>query len=113
MVYHIASFENWEKALERGYYITEDYKQKGFIYCATLPQIREVAECFFGHFSEILILHIVEKRIKHLVEYRQVEGLSELYPCILGRIPLFAIENVSIVDKNEEGNFDWENWKYY
>ncbi|MCS6905073.1 MAG: DUF952 domain-containing protein [Bacteroidia bacterium] len=113
MIYHIANLKDWERALESGYYASENYHKEGFIPCATINQIKELADRFFSHLPEIFILHIVEKRIKHLVHYKTWQGLPELFPLIYGKIPLMAIENVSIVDKDSEGNFDWQNWKYY
>jgi uncharacterized protein (DUF952 family) len=113
MIYHIADFKDWDRALELGEYKPHNYREVGFIHCANLRQLPAVAQRFYSHLPEILILHIVEKRIKPLIKYELGKDVGELFPHIYGAVPLHAIENVSIIDKTENNEFDWQRWKFY
>jgi uncharacterized protein (DUF952 family) len=113
MIYHIADFKDWDKALNVGEYKPSNFRTEGFIHCANLQQLPGAAQRFYSHLSEILILHIVEKRIRELIKYELGKDVPELFPHIYGAVPLYAIENVSIIDKTSDNEFDWQGWKFY
>lgn len=105
MIYHLTSRELWEKALLKGMYAHPSLESEGFIHASTEQQLLETVQLHFQNFTEIWVLHIVEKRIKNKMKWETAR--EQLFPHIYGQIPLEAIEDVSFFTKNQEGLWEW------
>lgn len=108
MIYHITDPETWQLALQTGFYVHPSLKSEGVIYASKERQVMDVVETEekFSHADELVILHIVERRIKDKVSYVEENGV--LQPRIHGRIPLDAIEEVSVIPRLDDGTFNWD-----
>jgi uncharacterized protein (DUF952 family) len=107
MIYHITESALWQRALALGFYVHPSLKEEGFIHCSKENQLGEVGDEHFADAKEVLVLHIVERRIKDKVKYEEVDG--EEYPHIYGKIPIDAIEDITIVERGDDGAFKWED----
>ena len=106
MIYHITTREKWEKALNSGVYTHEDLQKEGFIHCSTKEQLIASAEKHYAAFDELVILCIVEKRVKEILKWEPSRG-GQLFPHVYGTIPLEAVESQNLLVKNEVGKFEW------
>ncbi len=96
MIYHFADLEAWEKALDTGFYKPPSLKSEGFIHCCFKRQMEAVVRRHFPGQTELLTLHIVERRIKELYKEEYVEAAGENYPHVYGPLPILAVEDVSM-----------------
>jgi len=108
MIYHLITHEIWEKTLNSNKPIYEpaSFKTEGFIHCSFAEQIAESANLHFPEQTELVVLHIVEKRIKNIIK-TEASRQGILFPHIYGELPLDAVEELSIMVRNSEGVFEW------
>ncbi len=107
MIFHLTSIELWEKALNEGYYKHPTLQTEGFIHCSTKDQLLPTALRHFKDYSsDLIVLHIVESRIKSCLKYEEASN-GELYPHIYCKIPIDVFENCSTLIRNDEGNWEW------
>lgn len=106
MIYHITEQKLYERALQLGFYLHPSLKEEGFIHCCKEEQLPGVADRHFAKAKELLVLHIVERRIpKEKLKWEEAEG--ELYPHVYGKIPIEAVEDVSIMERDSDGHIDF------
>lgn len=96
MIYHFADPEAWEKALDTGFYKPPSLLSEGFVHCCFKEQLESVARRHFPGQSELLTLHVVEKRIKQIYKEEYVEEAGEKYPHVYGPLPILAVQDVSM-----------------
>ena len=85
-------------------------KSEGFIHCSEKHQLLESAQKHFAEESELVVLCIVEKRVRNILK-REPSRNGELFPHVYGSIPPDAIETTEYLAKNDEGLFDLVDWK--
>lgn len=109
MVYHLTTLAQWEKYLQHmaGDFMAPSLKTEGFIHCSTKDQVLESAERHFAGEEELVVLCIVEKRVKNLLKWEPSRN-EELFPHIYGGIPLEAIETTESLQRDGKGKFDWQ-----
>lgn len=108
MIFHITDSESWKRALQTGYYVHPSLKEDGFIHAVKEKQVLDLVEKKFAEAEELVILHIVERRLKDKITFVEEDG--EQWPRILSRIPIDAIEDVSVVPKLDDGSFNWDEF---
>lgn len=103
MIYHLSTHKAWETALEKGDYGIPPGDP--FIHCSTAEQLDRTLEKHYANAQELVLLGIVEKRIRDLLKWEpNKEGA--LFPHIYGNIPLEAIETTDILFRKKDGS--WE-----
>ncbi len=105
MIYHLSTEKDWEAAMTRGTYKSPSLVTEGFIHCSTAAQLMESARRHFEGYDRLVVLHIVEKRIKELLKWEPARN-GEPFPHIYGPIPLEAIESLQLLERNAEG--EWQ-----
>lgn len=63
MIYHITSRAAWHAAENRGCYSAPSLTREGFIHCSSRNQILSVANDFYRHVPDLLLLCIDENRL--------------------------------------------------
>jgi uncharacterized protein (DUF952 family) len=108
MIYHLTTHTIWQKTLDsnKGFYKHPSLESEGFIHCSFQEQVAESANLHFPEEEELVILYIVERRIKELVK-SEASRKGELFPHVYGPMPLEAIEEVRILMRNSEGKFEF------
>ncbi len=105
-IYHLTSPEAWEKALDKGTYQADSLESEGFIHCSTKAQVIPSADKHFSHAQELIVLAIVDKRVKsHLRWEPSREG--ELFPHIYHPISLDMVETTYMLSRNNAGKWEW------
>lgn len=105
LLYHITSPELWERAAEIGKYRHPSLKTEGFIHCSTEAQLPETLKRHFADAKEVLILAIVERRVRGKLKWETATN-EELYPHIYGTMPIECVEFMDMWLKNAQG--EWE-----
>lgn len=96
MIYHIAKSEDFSFAKSRGSYFPGPFLKDGFIHCSTRNQVLSVANTWFLHTDNLVLVEINEQMLNVDVIYENLEGGQELYPHIYGEISLSAIPRYSV-----------------
>ena len=105
IIYHITEVEQWQNALINGEYQPKQFIDDGFIHCSYKHQLIEVANRFFKGQNNLVILAIDSQKIASIIVTENLEGGTELFPHIYGKLPLNAVLNVSGLSSNVNGTF--------
>ena len=94
MIYHVTTKKNWETALHNGSYITPSLATEGFIHNSTMEQVAGVLLRYYAGQTDLVLLHINEKKLTAELKYELAPSVNEMFPHIYGAINLEAIEIV-------------------
>lgn len=110
MIYHITNQQLWNRALDLGSYTHASLEAEGFIHASEQSQVRASAHKHFAGAAELVVLHLVDKKIPADVVWERSPGAADFFPHIYGEIPLAAVQDVSIIMRDPETQaFDWES----
>jgi uncharacterized protein (DUF952 family) len=105
-IVHLCPRQDWEIALAAGEYRAASLDREGFIHCSRPDQILEVANSFYRHVPDLVLLWIEPRRLTHEVRYEKPNLEAEdPYPHIYGPINLDAIHAVSAFPIHQDGYF--------
>ena len=93
LLYHITSTEAWHLAQSSGKYEPPQFSTEGFIHCSYAEQLDAVRERFFRGQKNLVVLEINPAAVNCEVIEENLEGGSELYPHIYGKLSLAAVVN--------------------
>ena len=105
MIYHITSASIWEKALNEQYYRNPSLQTEGFIHCSSLDQLFGSAERHFKGQSDLLVLCIVEKRVKSSLKWEGSDPENK-FPHIYGKFHISAVEDIKTLLLNANGDYE-------
>ena len=103
-IIHITKRQRWERAKNIGIYRAESLESEGFIHCSKATQINKVANRFFRHQTELVLLFIDSDKVKAEIRYEMADG--ELFPHIYGELNLDAVYEVIDFEPGEDGLFE-------
>ena len=109
MIFHITSRTAWDAALGAGIYEADSLKTEGFIHCSTAEQYIWVANQRFQGRTDLVLLHIDDRRLRSEVRYENLEGGAPLFPHVYGAIPITAVLNVTPFLPGADGTFGSQN----
>lgn len=95
MIYHIATPQAWQQALQQGFYVPDAFETEGFIHACRAEQIESVLEKHFKGISNLLVLHLDEKKLTAPHAFVFAAAVNDEFPHIFGSINLDAIEEVT------------------
>jgi len=112
-LFHITSKAEAQKAIERGEYEPQLFSVEGFIHCSYAHQATRVANLRFNGRRDLVLLQIDRSKLPCEVIDENLEGGTELFPHIYGRLPMSAVEKVHDFPCVETGKFDGiiDSWK--
>ena len=93
MIYHIETEDLWQQALPSGTYVPASYENDGFIHCAPLEQVADIANKHYRGEHDLLLLCISQKLLEAETLWEPSDGLY--YPHIYG--PLNVSDVVAVV----------------
>jgi len=97
MIYHVVSKEQWEKALEQGFYEAPSLSLEGFIHLSEQNQVAGVLKRYYvGHFN-LLLLHVDENKLTAPLKYEIAPSIDETFPHLFGQLNLEAVVNVTSI----------------
>jgi uncharacterized protein (DUF952 family) len=94
MIYHVVTLENWETALQQGFYEAPSLAIEGFIHTSTLNQVQGVLERYYRDVPNLRLLHIDETKLVAPLKYELAPSVNEEFPHIYGRLNLDAVVKV-------------------
>ena len=91
MIYHVVTTQNWQKALQQGFYEAASLAAEGFIHASKAEQVAGVLERYYKNQVNLLLLHIDETKLTATLKYELAPSINEEFPHIFGRLNLDAI----------------------
>ena len=95
-IYHITSEREASQAQTSGEYTPQDFQREGFIHCSYAHQLAGVIQRRFTGRSDLVLLEIDPSQLSCKVIDENLEGGTELFPHIYGRLPMSAVKIRSI-----------------
>lgn len=106
IIYHVADDAAWRQALETGWYNPHSLKAEGFLHASTHEQLAETLTTHFTTAREVLVLHIVDRRVKDILRWELAPSRGQDFPHLYGKLSVHAVEDVSILNRKPDGT--WE-----
>jgi uncharacterized protein (DUF952 family) len=103
---HITSADEASNAARAGTYAPKGFDAEGFIHCSYPHQVCAVAHRLFGGRSDLVLLEIDRDRLSCDVVDENLEGGTERFPHVYGRLPMSAIVRVHQFPCDATGRFD-------
>ena len=91
MIYHVVTTQNWQKALQQGFYEAASLAAEGFIHASKAEQVAGVLERYYKNQVDLLLLHIDELKLTATLKYELAPSINEEFPHIFGRLNLDAV----------------------
>jgi uncharacterized protein (DUF952 family) len=105
MLDHITDEHSWIGALSAGAYTPETYQTEGFIHCSTAAQVLAVAQRFYAVRSDLVLLMIDADLVAPEIVFENLEGGTEQFPHIYGRLNIEAVVKVTAFSPDAAGEF--------
>ncbi len=94
IIYHIATRDAWEKALQTGAYEHPSLREEGFIHCSLDHQVAGVLERYFKGQTDLLKLVIDAEKLTSKYVYDWSPSNTDTYPHVYGPINTGAVVEV-------------------
>lgn len=91
MIYHVTTAENWQHALQQGFYEAPSLHTEGFIHCSKHNQVAGVLERYYKDQRGLILLHIDETKLVAELKYELAPSVNEEFPHIFGVINTDAV----------------------
>jgi uncharacterized protein (DUF952 family) len=105
ILYHITDEGSWTRALTAGAYSPEAFPVDGFIHCSKAPQVLAVAQRFYAVRSDLVLLMIDADLVAPEIVFENLEGGTEQFPHIYGRLNIEAVVKVTAFSPDAAGEF--------
>jgi len=106
-IFHITTAREARDAAQSGTYAPEAFDADGFIHCSYARQVRSVANRFLAGAADLVLLEIDCSRLTCRVVDENLEGGTDLFPHVYGRLPMSAVVHVHEFPCGADGRFDW------
>ncbi len=94
IIYHITSVNQWENALEQGFYTDPSLQSEGFIHCSQDHQVEGVLERYFSGRENLLKLVIDTAQLRSPLQFDLAPSINEEFPHIYGPLNLDSVVEV-------------------
>lgn len=91
MIYHVVTQDNWQSALQQGFYEAASLAKEGFIHTSKAEQVAGVLNRYYKGQTNLLLLHIDETKLTAALKYELAPSVNEVFPHIFGRLNLDAV----------------------
>jgi uncharacterized protein (DUF952 family) len=93
-IYHITSAVAAKEARKSGEYVPDRFAEEGFIHCSYSHQIQGVLDRIFKGRTNLVVLEIDPALLGCRVVDENLEGGTELFPHVYGRLPMSAVLSI-------------------
>lgn len=104
-LYHITTRFELEQAKASGDYVPKGFAAEGFIHCSYAHQVIATANRIFRGCSDLVLLEIDPNTLTAPVIDENLEGGTQLFPHVYGRLPWVAVTSVHHFPCNADGTF--------
>lgn len=94
MIYHVVTAENWQKAVQQGFYEAESLALEGFIHTSKAEQVQGVLQRYYKDKIDLLLLHIDEAKLTSTLKFELAPSINEEFPHIYGPLNIDAVVKV-------------------
>jgi uncharacterized protein (DUF952 family) len=105
-IYHITSKPQAMAAREKGIYEPTAFAQEGFIHCSYAHQVLPVANRIFRGRRDMVVLEIDPSGLGCPVVDENLEGGTELFPHVYGRLKMTAVIRIHDLPCDSDGRFN-------
>jgi uncharacterized protein (DUF952 family) len=103
---HITRQGTWAEVQASGLYSANTLPSDGFIHCSKVDQVLRVADTFYKHQKDLVLLVIDPQKVKAELRWEAgVDDPGELYPHIYGPLNLDAVTTVIDFKAGDDGKF--------
>jgi uncharacterized protein (DUF952 family) len=95
-LFHITSEAEAKEAQRAGEYAPRAFEAEGFIHCSYAHQVPGTLDRIFKGRTDLVVFEIDPSKLPCLVVEENLEGGTQLFPHIYGRLPMSAV--VSIIN---------------
>jgi uncharacterized protein (DUF952 family) len=104
-LYHITTDREAREAAQRGDYVPAAFEREGFIHCSYASQFVATANRIFRGRKDLVLLEIDPALLGCRVVDENLEGGTELFPHIYGRLNMAAVKKIHPFPCDEDGSF--------
>jgi uncharacterized protein (DUF952 family) len=104
-IYHITSAGEARKAQKAGDYVPPAFDREGFIHCSYAHQVVAVANRIFRGRTDLVLLESDPAALDCTVVDENLEGGSELFPHVYGRLKMSTVKHIHDFPCDGEGKF--------
>jgi uncharacterized protein (DUF952 family) len=104
-LFHITSEREAREAAESGEYIPAPFVREGFIHCSYAAQVVATANRIFRGRQDLVLMEIDPSLLECRVVDENLEGGTELFPHIYGRLNMAAVKKIHALPCDEAGSF--------
>ncbi|HMU11662.1 MAG TPA: DUF952 domain-containing protein [Ferruginibacter sp.] len=94
MIYHVLHKQDWQKAVQQGFYEAASLAAEGFIHASKAHQVAGVLDRYFKGRDNLVVLHIDEHKLTSPFTYEFSPSVNEEFPHIFGPMNLDAVLKV-------------------
>ncbi len=98
MIYHVTKKQDWEAAVNNGFYEAASLSSEGFIHNSTKEQVSGVLQRYYKNETDLVLLHIDETLITAPLKYELAPSMNQMFPHIFGPININAVVDVETLD---------------
>ena len=95
MIYHVVFEDDWQNAIQKGFYAADSLAIEGFIHTSKEEQVEGVLQRYYANKTNLLLLHIDESKLTSPLKFEKALSVNEEFPHIYGRLNLDAVVSVS------------------
>lgn len=104
-IFHITSADEARIAQEKGTYVPAAFDREGFIHCSYAHQVVPVANRLFRGKRDLVLLEIDPAKLECSIVDENLEGGTELFPHLYGRLKMAAVLRVREFPCDADGGF--------
>ncbi len=98
LIYHVTTKNEWESALQKGFYESPSLKAEGFIHCSEEKQVAGVLERYFAGKTGLVKLLIETDQLTSKFIFEWSPSTADTFPHIYGPINLDAVITVEKIN---------------
>jgi uncharacterized protein (DUF952 family) len=93
-LYHITSEAEANEALRTAEYVPKAFEAEGFIHCSYGHQVPATLNRIFKGRTDLVVFEIDRTRLPCRVIDENLDGGSELFPHVYGKLPMSAVVRI-------------------
>jgi len=97
LIYHVTTKQEWERAMQKGYYTVPTLESEGFIHCCEDKQLHGVLERYYTGKKCLVKIVIDSKKLIPGLKYELAPSVNEHFPHVYGPINLDAVLHVEMI----------------
>ena len=94
LIYHVTTKQEWNIALQKGFYEAASLAVEGFVHCSKAEQVAGVLERYFKGKTNLVKLVIDINKLTSKLQYDFSPSVNEEFPHVYGTINVDAVIDV-------------------